>query len=118
MCTSYFDLVQTILKPKKNKDEVVLPGDHAEEPWCEVPRRVQSKATVEAEADSDREHRQPDVQGHQLLGHLLSVDDDDEDGGGLGHDVGDNDLHVPPVSDGADAEDQQAGGKELVSDSS
>ena len=51
----------------------MLPGDHAEEPWCEVPRRVQSKAAVEAEADSDCEHRQPDVQWHQLLCHLMMI---------------------------------------------
>ena len=72
------------------------------------------KPAVEAKADSDGQHCQPDVQWHQLLCHLIIIMvmtmmimmiivDHDEDGD-------DDDLHIPPVSDGTDAENEESCG--------
>ena len=49
----------------------ISPGDHTEEPGSKVPGRVQREAAVEAEADSDRQNSETDVEGDQLLCHLV-----------------------------------------------
>ena len=49
----------------------IWPGNHAEEPGRKVPGRVEREAAVEAEADSDRQNGETDVEGDQLLRHLI-----------------------------------------------
>ena len=49
----------------------IWPGDHTEEPGRKVPGRVEREAAIEAEADSDRQNGETDVEGDQLLCHLV-----------------------------------------------